>query len=173
MRVVAVIDRINDAFGKLAGWLTAFLVLIVMFDVVTRYVFNFSIVASQEGEWHVYSLVFLLGAGWALKEDRHVRVDVFYTKQSPRVKAWINIVGSFIFLLPFSILGFYATVPYVKASFKVRETSPDPGGLPGRWLIKGAILVGFALLFIQAISEIIKAIQFVRGKNPAYGERLG
>ncbi|NIA25949.1 MAG: TRAP transporter small permease subunit [Gammaproteobacteria bacterium] len=156
-----------------AGWLTAVLVLVVVFDVVTRYVFNFSIVAMQEGEWHVYSLIFLLGAGWALKEDRHVRVDIFYTNQSPRVKAWINIIGTLIFLLPFSALAFFSSVPYFEASLRTHEGSPDPGGLPGRWVLKGAILLGFLLLFLQGIAELIKAARFLAGKNPEYAEKVG
>lgn len=171
-RLVAGIDKVNDAVGTFAGWLTAFLVLNVTFDVITRYIFNFSIVASQELEWHVYSLTFLLGMGWGLKEDRHVRVDIFYTNQSPRVKAWINLIGSFIFLLPFSILGFMSTLPYVETSFRNGEISNDPGGLPYRWLIKGAVLVGFVLLFIQAIAEVIKAIRYLRGSYPELEERL-
>lgn len=172
-RVAAVIDRINDAFGTLAGWLTVFLVLNVTFDVVTRYIFNFSIVGSQELEWHIYSLIFLLGTGWALKDERHVRVDIFYTAQPPKVKAWINVVGTIIFLLPFSILGFMSDLPYVEASFRSGEGSNDPGGLPYRWVIKAAVLVGFTLLFLQGISELIKAVRFLRGKYPEYAEKLG
>ena len=172
-RLVAWIDKSNDAFGTLAGWLTVALVLNVTFDVITRYIFNFSIVGSQEMEWHIYSLIFLLGIGWALKEDRHVRVDIFYTNQSPKVKAVINIIGSIIFLLPFSILGFVSTLPYVGTSFRNGETSNDPGGLPYRWIIKGAVLVGFTLLFIQAIAELIKAIRYVRGSYPEYERIVG
>jgi TRAP-type mannitol/chloroaromatic compound transport system permease small subunit len=171
-RVVAVIDRINDAFGTLAGWLTVVLVLNVTFDVITRYVFNFSIVGSQEMEWHIYSLIFLLGIGWGLKEERHVRVDIFYTNQSPRVKAWINVIGSIIFLLPFSILGIYTTLPYVQTSFRNAETSNDPGGLPYRWIIKGAIVLGFILLLLQAIAELTKAIRYLRGMYPEYEEKV-
>lgn len=172
-RLSLVIDKINDAFGTVAGWLTLFLVLNVTFDVITRYIFNFSIVGSQELEWHVYSLIFLLGTGWALKEERHVRVDIFYTNQPPKVKAWINTMGTIIFLLPFSILGFYATLPYVKASFINGEISNDPGGLRYRWIIKGAVLIGFALLFLQGISELIKSVRYLRGRYPEYAEKLG
>jgi TRAP-type mannitol/chloroaromatic compound transport system permease small subunit len=173
LRVSAVIDRINDGFGTVAKWLTLVLVLNVTFDVVTRYIFNFSIVASQEMEWHVYSLIFLLGAAWALKEERHVRVDILYTSRPPKVKAWINIIGTVFFLLPFSVLGMYATLPYVRASFRNGEISNDPGGLPYRWFIKGAVVLGFLLIFLQGIAELIKAVQFVRDRNPEYAEKIG
>jgi len=128
---------------------------------VLRYLFNFGSVANAEMEWHLFGAIILLGLGYAYQQDRHVRVDVFYQRFSERQKEWVNLVGTLIFLLPFCVVATYKSIPFVASSFEIRETSPDPGGLPSRYVIKSAIPLGFALLGLQGISKIMKSLQVI------------
>src|SRR6056297_1877491 len=121
--------------------------------------------AFLEGQWYLFSAVFLLAAAWALRENAHVRVDVLYGRLGPRGKAWTDLLGTLLFLLPFCALMLWATGPSVAESWAVREVSPDPGGLP-RWPIKALVPVAFVLLFLQGIAQAIKAVAQLRGHNP-------
>ena len=145
-------DRLNERVGRGIAWLTTALVLVVCCDVFVRYFLKRSVVAVQELEWHLFSLIFLIGAAYTLKYDKHVRVDVLYSRFSPRAQAWVNLVGSLLFLLPFCIIIIWSAHPFVANAFRLGETSPDPGGLPARWVLKAAIPVGFALLLIQGLA---------------------
>ncbi len=156
-------DRLIEWVGNKISWLTALLVLIICYDVVMRYLFNSSAVAIYELEWHVFALIFLLGAAFALKHDRHVRVDVFYSNFPKRVKAWVNLVGTVLLLGPFCWILIIEGSDFTANSFGLFESSPDPGGLPARFVIKAAIPVGFSLLFIQAISLVFKSILILVG----------
>ncbi|MCG8603803.1 TRAP transporter small permease subunit [bacterium] len=156
---VRFIDRLNEKVGYTVSWLTTVLVLLVCYDVFTRYVLNASSIAIQELEWHLFAIIFLVGAAYTLKQDRHVRVDVIYLRFSRKVKAWINFGGSLLFLIPFSVLILYTSKNFVVTAFRIGETSPDPGGLPARFLIKAAVPLGFALLLLQGISLAVKSLQ--------------
>jgi TRAP-type mannitol/chloroaromatic compound transport system permease small subunit len=138
--------------GSKVSWLTVALVLVICYDVIMRYLFNSSSVAIYEIEWHIFSLIFLLGAAYALKHNRHVRVDVLYSRFSTRTQAWINLVFTLCLLIPFCWILITQGIDFVSNSFRLSESSPDPGGLPARYLIKSAIPVGFSLLLIQAVS---------------------
>lgn len=151
-------NRLMEWTGNLASWLTVLLVLIICYDVVMRYLFNSSSVAIYELEWHVFAMIFLLGAGFALKHDKHVRVDVFYSKFPETAKAWVNLTGTILLLFPFCLILITEGSDFVSNSFKLSESSPDPGGLPARYLIKAAIPIGVGLLFIQAISLACKSL---------------
>lgn len=155
---IAFSDRVVEWSGKMVSWLTALLVLVICYDVVMRYVFNSSSVAIYELEWHIFSLIFLLGAAYALKHDRHVRVDVFYSSYPERIQAWVNLVGTLLLLLPLCWVLIAEGSDFVANSYRLSESSPDPGGLPARYIIKAAIPIGFILLFIQAISLIFNSI---------------
>ncbi|MEL7146166.1 MAG: TRAP transporter small permease subunit [Bacteroidota bacterium] len=155
------IDRINSAIGNLFSWLTTLLVIVICFDVMMRYVFTTSYAAVTEMEWHLFAAIFMLGAAFTLKYDKHVRVDVFYAGFSEKGKAWVNLIGTILFLLPFCFVVIQSSVPFVQNSFRVMETSPDPGGLPARFIIKSVIPLGFSLLLLQGISEILKALKTI------------
>ena len=155
--VAGFIDNLNERVGKGASWMTTVLVVLVCFDVIIRYIFSDTQAWIMELEWHLFALVFLLGAGYAFKHDRHVRVDLFYAKFSERDKALINFVGGIIFLVPWCILVIYASSKYAYGAFLLREGSPDPGGLPARYIIKFMIPIGIFLLLLQAISSLIKS----------------
>ncbi len=152
------IDRLNEWVGRLTAWLTALLVVLVCYDVFTRYLLNETRAWVMELEWHLFALVFLFGAAYALKHDKHVRVDLFYARFSERDKAWVNLLGGGLFLVPWCLLIIYWSFDYAQLSFSVREGSPDPGGLPARYLIKSAVPIGMFLLLLQAISMIIKSV---------------
>ncbi len=156
--LVKVINQINDQVGKTVSLLTILLVVIIIADVFLRYFFSITSPASFELEWHLFAAIFLLSAGWTLQKDRHVRVDLFYQKFSPKGKAIVNTVGSALLLIPFCYVGFVESISFVEASFAVRETSPDPGGLPARFIIKSAIPVGFFLLGLQGVSVFFSNI---------------
>ncbi|MGB3618597.1 MAG: TRAP transporter small permease subunit [Catalinimonas sp.] len=157
-RVAGAIDRVNEGVGRAVSWLNTALVLLIGYDVLTRYAFNYTQVGVVEAEWHLFALVFLLGAGWAYKHDRHVRVDVFYCRLSPRGRAWVNLLGVVCFLLPFCWVAARAGWRFTSNSFRFAESSPDPGGLPFRYLIKAAIPLGFALLSLQGVAEAARAL---------------
>jgi TRAP-type mannitol/chloroaromatic compound transport system permease small subunit len=155
---IRVVETLNEKIGQGITWLSTFLVLVVCYDVFTRYILKESSVAIQELEWHLFALLFLIAAAYTLKHDRHVRVDVFYSKFSERLKAWIDFLGSLVFLIPFTIVSILASQKFVINSFLVSEKSPDPGGLPARYILKAAIPIGFFLLLLQAFSLTFKSL---------------
>jgi TRAP-type mannitol/chloroaromatic compound transport system permease small subunit len=161
-RYVGFADTVNEKVGFGVSWLTALLVLVVCYDVFTRYLLRNSIVAVQELEWHLFAVIFLVGAAYTLKHNRHVRVDVFYTRFSERTRAWIDFTGSLIFLIPLCILAIWTSRMFVFTSYMIGETSPDPGGLPARFILKSAIPIGFFLLLLQgvalALGSLLKAV---------------
>jgi len=164
-KYIKTVDIINDRCGSLAGWLTSLMVINVFIDVLLRYGLNKGSIAMQELEWHLFATIFLLGAGSTLKNNGHVRVDLIYNNLGERKKAWINLTGSLLFLLPFSLMVILSSQDFVISSFQIQETSPDPGGLPARFILKSMIPIGFILLFIQGIAESFKNILFLKGEN--------
>ncbi|REE01515.1 TRAP transporter small permease subunit [Marinoscillum furvescens] len=158
------IDKINGFIGKSVSWLSLALVLIIVVDVAMRYLFSITSSASFELEWHLFAALFMLSAGWAFGQDKHVRVDVFYQNFSPRQQATVNLIGCIFLLLPLAVVGTWQGVIFTANSFALGETSPDPGGLPARYLIKSTIPLGFALLGLQGLSEIFKSLQTLFSK---------
>lgn len=163
--VTRLVDNINEKVGVFSGWLTGLLVLVVCYDVFTRYFLNQSSIAAQELEWHLFSAIFLFGAAYALKHDRHVRVDVLYLKFKPRTRAWINFLGCLVFLIPFCILIIYSSHKFIINSFLIKETSVDPGGLPARYILKACIPAGFFLVLLQGISYAVNSLREALGKE--------
>ncbi|MFK5925694.1 MAG: TRAP transporter small permease subunit [Desulfuromusa sp.] len=162
--IVRMIDGLNTKVGYAISWLSTVLVLVVCYDVFTRYFLRKSSVGVQELEWHIFAVLFLLAAAYTLKVDNHVRVDVIYTQLSPRGKAWINLFGGLIFLIPFSILVIWASTGFISMSWAIQETSPDPGGLPYRYLLKAMIPAGFSLILLQGIALILRSFCTVIGR---------
>lgn len=162
---IKLIDGLNEKIGIFVAWLTTLLVLNVFYDTVMRYAFNKGSIGMQEMEWHIFSAIFLIGAAYTLKHDGHVRVDIFYTKLSVRGKAWIDLIGTFAFLIPFCLIVIYATKGFILNSWAVREMSPDPGGLPARYILKTLIPFGFSLLILQGIAEAFKCILVLKGQE--------
>jgi TRAP-type mannitol/chloroaromatic compound transport system permease small subunit len=157
------IDTLNTVVGKLVAWVTALVVLVVFVDVVMRYAFRISFVFTQELEWHLFAFIFLMGAGYTLLKDGHVRVDIFYQRFGPKGRGWVNLIGVIFFLIPGCMLILLTSIPFVKSSFLVMEGSPDPGGIPYRWVLKACIIVGFLLVLLQGVSLGIKSLMTVLG----------
>jgi TRAP-type mannitol/chloroaromatic compound transport system permease small subunit len=146
------IDTFNEWVGRAVSWVTLLLVLVVFVDVVMRYLFKTTFVFTQEMEWHLFAFIFLIGAGYTLLHDGHVRVDIIYQRLSPKGRAWVNIVGVFLFLIPGCTLIILTSWHFVQNSWSMMEGSPDPGGIPFRYIVKGTITVGFTFLLLQGIS---------------------
>lgn len=152
------IDNLSESLGKIISWATILLVIVVCIDVFTRYFMQTSSAAVQELEWHLFSLIFLMGASYTLKNEGHVRVDVIYGKFSEKKKAWINFIGTIIFLIPFCLLIIYSSKNFVLNSFAIGETSPDSGGLPARYILKAVLPVSFLFILLQGISLMLKSL---------------
>ena len=152
-----------DYISKYAGYIAAFIVvilsLLVAYDSVMRYLFASGSIALQEIEWHLFDVIFLLGLTYALKHDKHVRVDIFYEHYTQDTKAMVQILSQLLLILPFSVLFVYDAYDMALQSFLQQEVSSDPGGLPYRWVIKGVLVFAFILLILQSFSEMIKAWQ--------------
>lgn len=162
-RVSQSIDLVNEWVGRGVAWTTFGLVLVVFADVVMRYLFNTSYVFTQELEWHIFSFVFLLGAGYTLLYDGHVRVDIVYQAVGPKTRAWIDLLGVVLLLIPGCYLVIETSFAFAMTSLEVWEGSPDPGGIPFRFIIKGFIPAGFLLLLLQGISMGIKSLLVIGG----------
>lgn len=162
-KIVNLIDLISEKIGRGVGWLTTLMVLLVFYDTVMRYAFNKGNVALQELEWHLFAVVFLVGAAYTLKQGGHVRVDILFIRFSEKTKAWVDLIGTLVFLIPFSLIVIYSTQKFIGNSWAVKEISPDPGGLPMRYLLKAMIPTGFVLLIIQGISEAGKSLLVILG----------
>jgi TRAP-type mannitol/chloroaromatic compound transport system permease small subunit len=157
------IDVVQERVGRFTSFMTLGMVLVVFFDVVQRYGFNRSSVFMQEMEWHLFAASYLLAAGYTMLYDEHVRVDIFYSRWGPRKRAWANCIFAFLFFFPSVFLVMYTTIPFLRNSWLLNEGSPDPGGVPARWVLKSMIIAGFALLGLQGVSETIKNFYVARG----------
>lgn len=157
--LIKYLNKFINAFGYLSALLMFLMVLTVFYDVLMRYLFNDVDIGMQELEWHFFASMFMLGLGYTLKEDGHVRVDVFYENFSESKKAIIDIVGSLIFALPFSLIIIYYGYQYSLDAYTMGEGSADPGGLPNRWIIRSVIPVSFSFLALCVLQVILVKIQ--------------
>ncbi len=164
---VRAIEALSEWSGRAVSWLSLGMVLLVSYDVAMRYLFRAGSVALQELEWHLFALLFLLGAAYTLRHDEHVRIDLLYQARwmTPRRRAWIDLLGTALFLIPFCLLVIWTSWPFVLDSYRLGEGSPDPGGLPARWLLKAAIPLGFLLLLLQGLALLAHSLRAVLGRE--------
>ena len=161
------VDRLTEWIGQWLKWLVLFSSLISAFNALMRYTIHYSSNAWLEIQWYMFGAMFLLAAGYALKHEEHVRVDVFYSQMTPKQQAWVDVVGGIVFLMPIAVLIAWMSIPMVVNSFRIMEHSSDPGGLL-RWPIKIMVPIGFALLALQGVAEIIKKTAVALGiRQPA------
>lgn len=154
-----IIDDITKYIAYLTAFVLALLVLLVIFDATSRYLFSEGSTALQELEWHFFDVVILMSIAYTLRNNAHVRVDIFYDRFSPKTKALVNIISFVFFVLPLSGLIIYIGVGFVDMSYVQHEASSNPGGLSHRWIVKSLMPLAFILLFLQASKELWRDIQ--------------
>lgn len=170
------VDAFNEQLGRAIRWMVLAVVLIGAGNALARYAgkwlgMNLTSNFWLELQWYLFSLIFLLGGAYALHHNSHVRVDVFYSRFTPRGRAWNGLLGSVFLLLPFCLMMILTSWQSVANSWAVMELSSDPGGLP-RYPIKTAIPIAFFLLFAQGCAQIVHHARVLRGREPAPAEEM-
>lgn len=155
------LDLFADATGKLVAWLTIAMMLITCLVVLLRYLFNTGSIALQESVTYLHGIVFLLGIAYTLKQKAHVRVDIIYQKLTLRAKACIDLLGNLFFLFPVAVFITWVSIDYVLFSWNLLETSAEPGGLPGVFLLKTLIPLMAVSLLLQGVSELLRNLQIL------------
>ncbi|MEL0628979.1 TRAP transporter small permease subunit [Psychromonas aquatilis] len=156
-----IFDRFSNIIGKISATLMILLLINVFYDVIARYFFKSSSIALQELEWHLFASMFLLGIAYTLKEEGHVRVDIFYEKLSEKNRAWVNSLGCIFFLLPFCALIIWYGYDFTLEAYHLGEVSGDPGGLSHRWLIKAMIPLSALTLILSGLGMLVKNLRCI------------
>jgi TRAP-type mannitol/chloroaromatic compound transport system permease small subunit len=162
-KIADIIDHLNAAIGRAAAWLAVVLVALQFAVVVLRYVFGIGSIWLTESVIYTHAALFMLVAAWTLREGGHVRVDIFYSHASPRTRAWVDLLGAVLLLLPFVSVLCYFALPYVARSWAILETSRETSGLPAVFLLKTLIPVFAVMLALQAMAQGIRAVNALRG----------
>ena len=166
--VARAIDALNEGIGVTVAWLALFMVLLEFVVVLMRYVFGVGSVKMQESIVYMHAIVFMVAAGYTLLHNGHVRCDIFYAVATPRTKAWVDLFGVAVFLLPTCALIAWVAWPYVGAAWAVREGSPEGSlGIPGVYLLKSVILVFAALLALQGLALAARSVLRLAGIDDA------
>ncbi len=165
LSIIKTIESIILWIGEKSSYINVLLVMIICIDVFMRYILNTTQTWVIELEWHLFALIFLLGASYTLQEDQHVRVDLFYADRSIKFKAWINLLGTLLFLVPWCLILVNSSFNYATNSWMMNEGSPNPGGLPARYIIKYCMTFGFVLLLLQGIVVIYRSAQTIFTSN--------
>jgi len=163
LKLSQLIDWLNERVGKGAFWLVLVMTIISAANASVRFIFNYSSNGLLEIQWYLFAAVFILCSPYTLQKNEHVRIDVLTGKLSPKGQAVIDIIGTLFFLLPMVITVLWLSLPLVAESIKINEMSSNAGGLI-RWPVKALLPIGFTLLALQGISELIKRIAFLGGR---------
>ncbi|MAI56526.1 MAG: C4-dicarboxylate ABC transporter permease [Gammaproteobacteria bacterium] len=155
------IDKLSLKIGSIVSYIWLVLLCVIVTNVILRYVFSEGRIELEELQWHLYSIGFLFGLSFALTTDSHIRVDILHEKFSPELRAWIELYGILLFLMPFCALIVMFGLPFVMSSYEVGEVSASPGGLPLRWLIKASLPVAFLLLAVTAVARLLRTWSFL------------
>ena len=148
--------------GRAVSWLSLLMVLVTFVVVVMRYLFDTGSIALQESIAYMHAVLFLVGAAWTLQQNAHVRVDMFYSRWTPRTQAWVDLFGTLLLLLPVMLFISVISWQYIVDSWQVHEGSREAGGLPGVFILKSFILVMTVLLLLQAVANLLKAIHVIK-----------
>lgn len=159
-----IIERIVTVIAVSAHLSWLLLIVIILTNVILRYIFSSSSVAMEEVQWHLYSYGFMVGVSYCLVQDQHVRVDVLAEHWPSRRRAWIDLFAMILLVMPFAYIIGTGSIPFVEFSHKLSETSRSPGGLPYRWILKSVIPFAFGLLFLAAFARALRMITVIRGK---------
>ncbi|WP_422367922.1 TRAP transporter small permease subunit [Pelagibius sp.] len=166
IRVSEGLDRVITKVGKIAAWAGLILILITVFDVVTRRFFVLGSTKLQELEWHFHTILFAFCLGFAYLKDAHVRIDLLRENLSERTRWWIELAGCLLFLIPYCALVIYFSVEYTYKSFATSEVSASATGLTHRWIIKSAIPLGFTFLALSGVAVVLRKIVELFGPPP-------
>ncbi len=161
------IEWVIDLIGGLVNWVWLLLVLIIVSNVLMRYVLSTNYVWIEEIQWHIYAVGFMIGIGYTLRHDGHVRVDVVAAMLKPRTRAIFEFLGIVLFILPLVVLMISYAIPFVERSWVRNEVSSAPGGLSNRWAIKSVIIVAFVLIGLAASARLLRVGAFLMGKPAA------
>jgi len=156
------IDRLNAAIGRTVAWLCLLVVLVQFAVVLMRYMFGLGSIWLSETIIYGHATLFMLAAAWTLRDGGHVRVDIFYADASPRQRAWIDLAGGLLLLLPFMLVLLWFSLPYVGRSWAILETSRETSGLPGVFLLKTLIPVFAVMMALQGIAQAIRAAEVLK-----------
>lgn len=158
-----VIDAFVHGVAAVFNWIWLLLIVLIVVNVVLRYVVGTNFIAMEEMQWHLYAVGFLLGLGYAVDLDGHVRVDVVAEHWPPRRRAWIEFFGLLLFVFVFIWIVVANAIPFVERSFALKEVSAAPGGLPYRWAIKAFIIIAFAYLGLATLSRFLRVCAYLFG----------
>lgn len=162
-RLAGRLDQLSEWTGRSIAWLTLGMVIVTFTVVVLRYLFNIGWIAMQESVTYMHALVFMLGAAYTLRHDGHVRVDIFYQKFGPRGRAWIDLFGTLLLLMPVTLFITWISWEYVASSWALQEGSRETGGLPGVYLLKTAIPLMAVLMLLQGTSLALRSLLVLLG----------
>ncbi|MDO8931987.1 MAG: TRAP transporter small permease subunit [Rhodocyclaceae bacterium] len=165
LKLSGLIDQTNERVGKLATWMILVVVVISAGNAVMRYAINWSSNGLLEIQWYLFSGIFMLCSGYVLLKNEHIRIDVVAGRLSPRAQNWIDVFGILVFLLPMVLITLTLSWPVFMNAWDTGEGSPNPGGLI-RWPVRLLMPIGFLLLALQGVSELIKRIAFLTGNGP-------
>jgi len=160
------IEAFIDWTGRSIAWLTLFMVLVTTVVVILRYVFDTGWIAMQESINYMHASVFMIAAAYTLKQDAHVRVDIFYNHLSAKGKAWVDFLGTLLMLIPTLVFIIWISWDYVAESWSIHESSREAGGLPGVYVIKSLIPLMATLLILQAIALLLRSLQTLLQQEP-------
>ena len=166
------IDRVTTLIGRSVAWLILLAVVISATNAIIRKAFSMSSNAWLEAQWYLFGAAFMLASAWTLLENEHIRIDVIYGRWSRRVQHWIDLLGTVLFLMPFTTVMLWLTWPALIGSIRSGEISMNAGGLP-LWPARAVLVVGFGMLFAQGLSEIVKKIAVMRGIIPDPHQNTG
>ena len=155
------IDPFLQRLGNGLSWIWVGLIFVIVLNVLLRYVFSEGRIELEEIQWHLYSTGFMFGLSYAFQADVHIRVDVLHERFSPELKAWIDLYGILLFVLPFTALMLIYGIPFVVDSYQTKEVSQSPGGLELRWLIKSVLVLGFSFVSLAAFARLTRLWSFL------------
>ena len=160
------LDRFSELTGKATAWLTLFMVVVTFIVVVMRYVFDAGLIWVQESVVWMHAVVFMLGAAYTLRDEEHVRVDVFYRTMSAQRRAWVDLIGVLIFLLPVCVFLAWKSFDFVTQSWSIKEASRESGGLPYPFIpmLKSVLLLMPIAVALQGLSLLLRSLRTIRGR---------
>lgn len=157
------LEKLVELVGKACSWLWVVLIVLIVVNVALRYVMRTNFIAMEEMQWHLYAVGFLMALSFAMLADGHVRVDVLAERLPLRTRAWIELLGILLLILPFVYVVVSYAIPFVQRSWQINEVSAAPGGLPHRWIIKSFIITGFVFIGIAAVARLMRVTAVLFG----------